>query len=92
MTHGVAGFVDLFCDDRPLVDAMRVNGFSSILCVGAGISLEPRALAAAGFQVTALDLSPFAIGIAQQATAPPGGVYRKELCGCSSAPGNDRDA
>jgi len=45
----MAPFVDLFCDDGPLVDAMRVNGFSSILCVGAGISLEPRALAAAGF-------------------------------------------
>jgi len=61
MTHGVAGFVDLFCDDGPLVDAMRVNGFRSILCVGTGISREPQALAAAGFDVTALDLSPFAI-------------------------------
>jgi hypothetical protein len=71
MTHGVAGFVDLFCDDGPLVDAMRVNGFRSILCIGTGVSLEPRALAAAGFDVTALDLSPFAIGTAQQATAPP---------------------
>jgi len=76
MTHGMAGFVDLSCDDGPLVDAMRVNGFRSILCVGTGISLEPRALAAAGFDVTALDLSPFAIGIARDATAPPNHLER----------------
>ncbi len=70
-THGVAGLADMFCDDGALVDAMRAYGLQTILCVGNGISQEPRALASAGFDVTALDLSPMATDMAQQA-APPG--------------------
>jgi hypothetical protein len=64
LSHGVAGFVHLFCDDGDLVDAMRAHGLKTILCVGNGISQEPRALAQAGFDVTALDLSPFAREVA----------------------------
>ena len=71
LTHRVAGLVDMFCDDGELVDAMHANGFQTVLCVGNGISQEPRALASAGFDVTALDLSPFASAMAQQATPPP---------------------
>lgn len=70
LSHGVAGFVHLFCDDGDLVDAMRANRLKTILCVGNGISQEPRALAWAGFDVTALDLSPFATEVVSGA-APP---------------------
>jgi hypothetical protein len=66
-THGIAGFSDIFCDDGSLVDAMRANGLRTALCVGNGISQEPRALARAGFDVTALDLSPFATEMAKKA-------------------------
>lgn len=69
-SHGVAGFVHMFCDDGDLVDAIRANGLRTVLCVGNGISHEPRALAWAGFDVTALDLSPFATEVASRA-APP---------------------
>jgi SAM-dependent methyltransferase len=70
LSHGVAGFVHMFCDDGDLIDVMRANGLRTVLCVGNGISQEPRALAWAGFCVTALDLSPFATEVASQA-APP---------------------
>lgn len=70
LSHGVAGFVHLFCDDGELVDVMRANGFKTVLCIGNGISQEPRALSWAGFDVTALDLSPFATEVASGA-APP---------------------
>src|SRR5262245_33344425 len=70
LTNGMAGAVHMFCDDGPLIDAMRANGLKTVLCVGNGISQEPRALAWAGFKVTAVDLSPFATEVAQAATLP----------------------
>jgi hypothetical protein len=70
LSHGVAGFVHLFVDDGELVDAMRANGLRSGLCVGNGISLEPHALAWAGLEVTALDISPLAVKVASE-QAPP---------------------
>jgi len=70
LSHGVAGFVHLFCDDGDLVDVMRANGLRTVLCIGNGISQEPRALAWAGFDVTALDLSPFATEVASKASPP----------------------
>ena len=70
LAHGVGDLVHLFCDDGDLVDAMRANGFKTVLCVGNGISQEPRALAWAGFDVTALDLSPYATKVACEATPP----------------------
>jgi hypothetical protein len=63
MRHDVAGFVHMFCEDWELVGAMRANGMKTVLCVGNGISQEPRALAWAGFDVTALDLSPLATSV-----------------------------
>ena len=51
LRHGVGGFVHLFCDDGELVDTMRANGLKTVLCVGNGISQEPRALAWAGFDL-----------------------------------------
>jgi len=49
---------------------MRANGLKTVLCVGNGISQEPRALAWAGFDVTVLDLSPYAIQVAREASPP----------------------
>ena len=69
-THGLAGLADMWCSDGDLVDAMRANGLRTVLCLGNGISQEPRALAWAGFSVTALDLSPLATQMASQ-TVPP---------------------
>lgn len=64
--HGVGDFVHLFCDDGELIDTMRANGLKTVLCVGNGISQEPRALAWAGFDVTVLELSPYAITVASE--------------------------
>jgi SAM-dependent methyltransferase len=47
-----------------------------VLCVGNGISQEPRALAWAGFDVTALDLSPYATEVAREATPPAESLAR----------------
>jgi len=70
MKSGIAGFVDLFCRDGRLIDAMRANRLKTILCAGSGISQEPKALALAGFDVTVLDISPLAIKVAQEWNVP----------------------
>jgi SAM-dependent methyltransferase len=70
LSHGFDGFVHLFVDDGELVDAMRAHELRTVLCVGNGISQEPRALAWAGFDVTSLDISPVAAKVASDA-APP---------------------
>lgn len=70
ISHGFADFIHLFCDDGALVDTMRANGLKTVLCVGNGISQEPRALAWAGFDVTALDLSPYATQVASELNPP----------------------
>lgn len=59
-------FIDMFCNDRPLVAAMQQESLSSVLCAGNGISMEPRALAAAGLSVTALDLSAAGLEVAKR--------------------------
>jgi hypothetical protein len=56
---------DMFCDDEQLIEAMQSRGVKTVLCAGNGISQEPRALAAAGFKVTAMDLSPAATYLAE---------------------------
>jgi hypothetical protein len=48
-----------------LITIMFKYGLKSVLCAGSGLSQEPRALAEAGFDVTALDLSPRASGVAR---------------------------
>ncbi len=40
-------------------------GLRTVLCAGNGVSQEPRALAAMGFEVTALDISPVAASRAE---------------------------
>jgi SAM-dependent methyltransferase len=82
ISHEMAEFVHMFCDDGDLVDVMRANGLRTVLCVGNGISQEPRALAWAGFDVTALDLSPFATEVASQ-SAPPEDLQARLLGGRS---------
>lgn len=47
----------MFCDDSLLIEVMRNHGMKSILCAGNGISQEPKALAAAGMEAVALDIS-----------------------------------
>ncbi len=68
--HRILDTSDLFCDDGPLVDAMGTSGLRSVLCVGNGLSQEPRALAWAGFDVTVLDLSPLATEMMKRAEPP----------------------
>src|SRR5262245_47268332 len=51
-------------NDDLLVHFMNEYGLHTVLCAGNGTSQEPRALAAAGFDVTALDISPVAVRFA----------------------------
>ena len=51
--------------DDLLATVMSGHGLRTILCAGNGVSQEPRALAAAGFDVTALDISPLAVSHAE---------------------------
>jgi hypothetical protein len=48
-----------------LAAAMLKYGLRTVLCAGNGISNEPRILAAAGFQATALDISAVATAFAE---------------------------
>src|SRR5215203_4155163 len=66
----------MFCDDDALLDAMGQRGLWTVLCVGSGISQEPHALAAAGLDVTALDISPHAMHVASELTLGDAGVGR----------------
>jgi hypothetical protein len=66
VAHGLGPPIfDMLYDDGMLVRTMNDEGMTRILCAGNGISQEPKALAAAGFEVVALDLSPRAIEIAR---------------------------
>ena len=50
-------FSDFFVDDLWLARTMTALGLRTVLCAGNGISLEPYALATAGVQVKAVDIS-----------------------------------
>ena len=56
---------NLACDNSLLVQVMRDHGLQTVLCAGNGISHEPHRLAAAGFDVTALDISRVAVNLAK---------------------------
>lgn len=69
LEHGIGPPLhDMFCfGDGDLLDAIGQRHLETVLCAGSGISQEPHALAAAGLDVTALDISPFAMRFASQA-------------------------
>jgi hypothetical protein len=65
IAHGLSPpLFDMFCDDAPLIQCLIKRRAKTLLCAGNGISQEPRALAAAGFEVIAMDLSPAAVHLA----------------------------
>jgi SAM-dependent methyltransferase len=80
VSHGLnPELFDMFLSDDSLIRVMSEHGMRTVLCAGNGISQEPRVLAAAGFEVTALDISPVALQLAQRAgpatdSAQPGKV------------------
>ena len=39
--YGLVGFIHMFVNDGQLVDAMRANGFRTVLCVGNGLTGTP---------------------------------------------------
>jgi hypothetical protein len=66
VSHGIGpGLNDMMAGDPETAKAMAEMGIKTVLCAGSGISQEPRALAEAGFEVTALDFSPVAMQLAQ---------------------------
>jgi hypothetical protein len=52
-------------EEELLIQCLIKRGAKTVLCAGNGVSQEPRALAAAGFDVTAMDLSPLAVHLAE---------------------------
>ena len=69
--HGIGPpLLDMFCDDSKLLRVMNDEGMESILCAGNGVSQEPKALAAAGMNVVAMDISPQAAEIAKSYPFP----------------------
>lgn len=62
--------------DDLLATVMVEQGLRTVLCVGNGISQEPRALAAAGFEVTTLDISSVAVSYAQAYVVDEDGLDR----------------
>ncbi len=64
INHG-GTYVDVVNSDELLIGVMVKYGLKKVLCTGNGLSQEPQALARAGFDVTALDLSPIASGLAE---------------------------
>jgi hypothetical protein len=67
VTHGLTPpLFDMFCHDGPLIECLIRRGAKTLLCAGNGVSQEPRALAAAGFKVIAMDLSPAATHLAER--------------------------
>jgi Methyltransferase domain len=66
VTHGLTPpLFDMFCRDDSLIQCLIKRGARTVLCAGNGMSQEPRALAAARFEVTAMDLSPAAMHLAE---------------------------
>src|SRR5260370_15417710 len=62
VSHGLGPpLFDMFISDDTLIEVMSEHRLRTVLCAGNGISQEPRLLAAAGFEVTALDRSPLAL-------------------------------
>ena len=77
VSNGIGpGLYDMMAGDPETARAMAEMGIKAVLCAGSGISQEPRALAEAGFEVTALDLSPVAMKFAQAWNIGPADLER----------------
>jgi SAM-dependent methyltransferase len=61
----------MFAEPAEIAAVLAANGLRRILCVGSGPSHEPWVVARAGYDVTVLDLSPFAIQKAQESVPEP---------------------
>jgi hypothetical protein len=80
-------FYDVANSDKLLIGVMAQYGLRKVLCAGNGISQEPRALAQAGFDVTALDLSPKALVVASAFEPHPDDLHRFHFCDGVQRPG-----
>jgi len=69
-------YFDVANSDTLLIAVMAEYGLRSVLCAGSGLSQEPRALAQAGFDVTALDLSRTALDFARSFEFGPNHMFR----------------
>jgi|SRR5712664_140929 len=77
VSHGFGpGFHDFVAADPERMSVMAEMGIKTVLCAGNGISQEPHMLAGAGFDVTALDLSPLAVKLAQTWNFGPADLAR----------------
>jgi len=77
LSNGIGpGLYDMMAGDPETAKVMAEMGIKTVLCAGSGISQEPRALAEAGFEVTALDLSPVAMKLAQTWNFGPADLER----------------
>jgi hypothetical protein len=94
ISHDVVGIQNIFCDDEEIAGVLRANGLRTVLCVGSGLLREPITLAEAGFDVTAIDLSPYAMNLARRAAdhflgqrAPTPGFVIGDLMDTAICPG-----
>src|SRR5215208_3956911 len=60
---------DMLSNSDTVISAMHANGLRSVLFVGNGLAVEPRHYIDAGFDVTIMDLSPFAMDTVRTAIA-----------------------
>ena len=72
----LGAYYDVVNSDSLLVAIMAEYGLKSVLCAGNGLSQEPRALALAGFDVTAVDISPAAVSVARAFEFGPNDMLR----------------
>jgi hypothetical protein len=80
-------YYDVANSNELLIGVMVQYGLRKVLCAGSGISQEPRALAQAGFDVTALDLSPKALAVASAFEPHADDLHRFHFCGGMQRPG-----
>lgn len=66
VAHGIPWVSDMMVRDEELVALIRTEGLRRVLIAGNGVSREPHALAAAGLDVVAVDISPAATEFARR--------------------------
>lgn len=63
---------DALSNSKDVAAAMSANGLRSVLCVGNGLSFEPKVMGEAGFDVTVMDLSGDAMRLVEGGMATAG--------------------